>query len=252
MKRVAVIGAGNMGSAIIKRIRKRYKIIVSDIDQNRFREINVSNNRKAVKDADIIILAIKPQDMDTVLEEIKDVVMPSQLIISIAAGVKTRKIENRLGKIPVVRVMPNTPLLVGMGIGGICKGRYANSNHLSEVKNIFPGFILVEKESLMDAVTAISGSGPAYVYLFIEALINSAVGLGLSISDAKVLVYKTIEGAMGLLEKTAKEPIELRRQVTSPGGTTESALKVFQKKGFCEIIEEAVNSACRRSKQLSR
>lgn len=252
MKRIAVIGAGNMGSAIIKGIRKKYRITVSDIDQNKLRGLNIKDNRKAVKDVDIIVLAIKPQNMAPVLEEIKGIVKPSQLVISIAAGIKTRKIENRLGKIPVVRVMPNMPLLVGMGIGALCRGRYAKYSHIKDAGRIFPGFIFIKKESLMDAVTAISGSGPAYVYLFIESLIKSAVRLGLSKDDAETLVYQTLKGAIALLEKSGKPPEELRRQVTSPGGTTEAALKVFQKKGFSKIIEKAVNAACKRAKELSK
>lgn len=252
MTRIAVIGAGNMGSAIIKGIRKRYEITVSDIDKNKFRGLNIKDNRKAVKDVDIIILAIKPQNMAPVLNEIKGIVRPSQLVISIAAGIKTRKIENKLGKVPVVRVMPNTPLLVGKGTGAICKGRHAKSVHLKDAGRIFPGFIFIKKESLMDAVTAISGSGPAYVYLFIESLIKSALDLGLTKSDAETLVLQTLNGAISLLEKAHKSPSQLRRQVTSPGGTTEAALKVFQKKGFEKIIKNAVMAACKRSKELSR
>lgn len=250
MTRIAIIGAGNMGSAIAKRIEKKYRIIVSDIDPNKLRKLNIRDNIKAVRGADIIILAVKPQDMDAVLNEIKGAVRPSQLVISIAAGIKTRRIEDRLGRVPVIRVMPNTPLLVGMGMSALCRGRYAGLKHIRIADRIFSsmGKVLLVKEKQMDAVTAISGSGPAYVYLFIESLIKSAIGLGLS----KDIVIQTLKGALGLLEKTGKSPEELRKQVTSPGGTTEAALKVFQKEGFTRIIDKAIRAARKRSGELSR
>lgn len=247
MTKVAIIGAGNMGSAIMKRIKKKYRIIVSDTDPNKLKGLNIRDNKKAVMDSDIIILAIKPQNMDAVLDEIKGTNKP---VISIAAGITTRRIEKKLGKVPVIRVMPNTPLLVGMGMSAICLGRYAKDRHIRLADKIFSsmGKVVITKESVMDAVTAISGSGPAYVYLFIESLIRSARGLGLS----KELVLQTLKGAIVLLEKTGKSPEELRKQVTSPGGTTEAALKVFQKEGFSRIIDKAVNAACKRAKELSR
>lgn len=247
MTRIAIIGAGNMGSAIAKRIEKKYRIIVSDIDPNKLRKLNIRDNVKAVRGADIIILAVKPQNMDAVLDEIKGV---NKLVISIAAGIKTRKIEEKLGRVPVIRVMPNTPLLAGMGMSALCRGRYAGLRHIRIADRIFSsmGKVILVKEKQMDAVTAISGSGPAYVYLFIESLIKSAIGLGLS----KDMVIQTLKGALGLLEKTGKSPEELRKQVTSPGGTTEAALKVFQREGFTRIIDKAIRAACKRSRELSR
>lgn len=250
MAKLAVIGAGNMGSAIIKRIGKNYKIVVSDADPNKFRSLNIRNNRRAVKNADIIILAVKPQNMDLVLNEIRGAVNPKQLVISIAAGIKTRSIEYKIGKIPVVRVMPNTPILAGMGMSALCKGRYVKLKHIRIAHRIFSsmGKVITVKENKMDAITAISGSGPAYVYLFIESLIKSAVNLRVP----KDIVIQTLKGAITLLEKTAKLPEELCKQVTSPGGTTEAALKVFQEEGFAKIIDKAIRAACKRSKELSR
>lgn len=253
MNKVAIIGAGNMGSAIVEGIWKKYRIVVSDVDKNKLKRFNIGNNIKAVRNADMIILAVKPQNMDSVLNEIKGVVNSNQLVVSIAAGIKTRRIEGILGKVPVVRVMPNTPLLVGMGMSAICHGRYAKSKHLRDVDRIFStlGKVLYIKEPLMDAVTAVSGSGPAYVYLFIESLIKSASGLGLTKKDAETLVLQTLKGALALLEKSRKPPEELRRQVTSPGGTTEAALKIFQKKRFDKIICKALNSAFNRAGELT-
>lgn len=250
MARIAIIGAGNMGSAIVKGIGEKYRIIVSDIDSYKLRGLNIRDNVKAIRGADIIVLAVKPQNMDTVLEEIKGAVKPNQLVISIAAGIKTRKIENKLGRIPVVRVMPNTPLLVGMGMSALCAGRYARLRHIRIVDRIFSsmGKVIAVKEKQMDAITAISGSGPAYIYLFIESLIKSAVGLG----APRDIVIQTLKGAIALLEKTGKSPEELRSQVTSPGGTTEAALNVFKKEGFTRIIDKAIRAACKKSGELSR
>lgn len=255
MRKIAVIGAGNMGKAIIKGIKGRYKITASDVNKNKLKGLGVStttDNSTAVKNADIIILAIKPQNMNFVLNEIKNIVNPKQLIISIAAGISTGRIENKLGRIPVIRVMPNMPLLVGMGISALCKGRYAKSVHLKDAGKIFSSIVYIKKEALMDAVTAISGSGPAYVYLFIESLIKSAMDLGINKNTAAALVLQTLKGSVALLEKSKKSPEELRRQVTSPGGTTEAALKVFEKREFDKLINEAIGAAYTRSRELSR
>lgn len=255
MSKIAVIGAGNMGSAIIKGIKGRYKVIASDVNRSKLKGLGVSStadNIKAVKNADIIILAIKPQNMVFVLDEIKDVVNSKQLVISIAAGITTKKIEKKLGRIPVVRAMPNMPLLVGMGISALCKGTYAKSSHLREAGKIFSKVVYIKKEALMDAVTAVSGSGPAYVYLFIESLIKAGMDIGLDKSIAEILVLQTLKGAVALLEKSRKSPEELRRRVTSPGGTTEAALKVFEKREFSRLINEAISVAHNRSRELSR
>lgn len=258
--KIAVIGAGNMGEAIIRGIINS-KIIVSDIKKKRLKKLKqilkitvAADNKDAVKKAGIIILAIKPQNVHTVLMEIADTVTSKKLVISIAAGITTKKIEKAFsGKIAVVRVMPNTPALVGMGMSVVCPGKYAKSKHIRIATRIFSAMgeiIVIKKERLMDAVTAVSGSGPAYVYLFIESLIKSARKIGLAKTIAEKLVLQTLKGALELLDKTGKEPFELRRQVTSPGGTTEAALKVFYKKGFQKLIESAVSEACRKSKEL--
>lgn len=258
MKKVAVIGAGNMGNAIIKGIKGRYKVIASDYDKSKLAKLKVStttDNVEAVKNSEIIILAVKPQSMDSVLNDIKHAVNPKHLVISIAAGIKTKKIENILGNIPVIRVMPNTPMLVGLGMSVICAGRFAKNKHMEVAEKIFASMgkvIHIKDETKMDAVTAISGSGPAYVYLFIESLVKAGIKLGLNKSDAETLVLQTFKGAVMLLEKSGKTPLELRKHVTSPGGTTEAALRVFEDKIFHEIVHLAVKSAHRRSKELSK
>lgn len=255
---VSVIGAGNMGSAIIKGIKGKYKLIASDADRNKLKSLGVkvvTDNRLAVKASDILILAVKPQNMSAVMNEIRGLVKPRQLVISIAAGVTTKKIEEILGNIPVIRIMPNMPSLIGMGISAICKGCHAKAKHLELAKNIFLGLgdvIYVKNEKLMNAVTAVSGSGPAYVYLFIESMIKAAIDLGLNRNIAGKLVSKTVKGSLLLLERTGKTAEELRKQVTSPGGTTEAALKIFEKKEFVKLVNYAIKAAHKRSKELSR
>lgn len=257
MIKIAVIGAGNMGSAIIKGIEKKYKIIAADTDKNKLKKLNVrttTNNVKAVTGSEIIILAVKPRSMDDVLNEIKYSIRPSQLFISIAAGIKTEKIENILGKIPVIRVMPNTPAMIGLGMSVLCRGRFAKNKHMKITEKLFGSLgkvLCVAKEEMMDAVTAISGSGPAYVYLFIEALAKAGIRLGLDKKDTEILVLQTLKGSVSLLEKSKKTPEELRKQVTSPGGTTEAAMETFEDKLFHEIVHQAVKSAHKRSRELS-
>ena len=256
--KIAIIGAGNMGGAIADSIKRKYNVIVSDIDKKKLKKIRTkttTDNKKAVTGASVVILAVKPQNIKRVLDCLKGSITKKQLIISIAAGIPVKVIENKLGKVPVVRVMPNTPLMVGKGMSVLFKGGYAKASHFKTAEKIFSevGKVLsVKKESLMDAVTAVSGSGPAYVYLFIELLIKSARKLGLSKDSAKTLVYQTFDGALALLEKTGKEPDVLRKQVTSRGGTTEAAHKVFDKMGIDKIIHKALQSAHKRSKQLSK
>jgi len=259
--KISIIGAGNMGEAIIKGFNSK-NVTVSDKSKNRLKTLRkkqkitvVKNNIEAVKKSSIIILAVKPQDMNSVLKEIRKHISNKQLIISIAAGVKTRKIEKIIGKrVAVIRVMPNTPALIGEGISVLCKGRYAKVKDIKKAREIFrrTGKVLVIKnEGLMDAVTAISGSGPAYICLFIESLIKSANILGLRrFSDE--LVIQTFKGAIKLLEESKKSPKMLRKQVTSPGGTTEAALKVFGKKKVQNIIIAATKAAYKRSKKLSK
>jgi pyrroline-5-carboxylate reductase len=258
MKKIAVIGAGNMGRAIINGLKGKYKIIVSDPDVSKLKDLPAmiaENNCSAVAAADIVLLAVKPQTMDLVLKEIKMVINSKQLVITIAAGIKTKKIEDKLGRCPVVRVMPNTPSLIGMGMSALYGGKFAKTAHVKETNTIFSSIgktIIIKNEGLMDAITAISGSGPAYVYLFVESLMRAGTKLGLKQNIAEKLVLETFKGSIALLEQSGKCPEELRRQVTSPGGTTEAALKVFEKKVFHDIVHLAVLSAHNRSRELSK
>lgn len=219
--------------------RRRYAIRVSGLE--------------AVAHCDIVIIAVKPQNMDEVLRAIS-LYGKDRLYISIAAGITTARIEKALGARPrVIRVMPNTPALIGEGISALCRGRYATAKDLKAADEIFSsvGETANIGERYFDLVTAVSGSGPAYFFYLNEALIETAVGMDMDRAIAKRLVSKTAFGSAKLLMKSGCAPEELRRRVTSKGGTTEQAIKVFERSGMKGIVAKAVKAAAKRSRQLS-
>jgi len=265
-KRVAFIGCGNMGSALISGILRswlisRDKVLVTDIRPERLEYMRekegvstTENNREAVEKSDVIVLAVKPQVIGKVLSEIRDVVTEDKVIISIAAGITTGFVEEALGReVPVVRVMPNAPALVKSGASGISLGRYASEEEEAIAEEMFRGVGIVVKvpEQMLDAVTALSGSGPAYIFYIIESLIKAGMDMGLSEDDATKLVSQTALGAARMFLETGESPQVLRAKVTSPGGTTEAALKHLEKKGFQKILIAAVKEAAKRAKELS-
>jgi pyrroline-5-carboxylate reductase len=268
MDTIGFIGSGNMAEALIKGITSAgvYKpgnIFISDIKPERLKLISESynvvpcdNNAALAAKVNILVLSVKPQNMIEALQSIKDAVKPDTLIISIAAGIKVAKIADALGDIAIVRVMPNTPALISEGASALFANEKAKTM-LDKAKTIFSSVgkaVVVEDEDLIDAVTAVSGSGPAYYFLLMEEMIKAAVELGLPELVAKDLVLQTAKGA-GLLaiqaDKTGETPAELRRKVTSPGGTTEAALKVLKEAGFNQLITNALTAAYKRSKELS-
>jgi pyrroline-5-carboxylate reductase len=229
-KKIAIIGGGKMGSIIARgliahKIIPAKDIIVTDIDAARLDSLRSSlkvkvspDNKNAAKSADIIILAVKPQNMAATLKEISPAVNKSKVVISIAAGITTSFIEKSLTKgVRVVRVMPNTPALVGEGAAAVAAGRYANTNDVKLTRAIFNavGISVEIKEKLMDAVTGLSGSGPAYFFLIIEAMIDAGLKTGLSRNLAKQLAAQTMLGAARLCIESDKEPAQLREMVTS-------------------------------------
>jgi pyrroline-5-carboxylate reductase len=265
-KRVAFIGCGNMGSVLISGtlssgLISKDKVLVTDIRPERLEYIReregisiTEKNREAVEKSDVIVLAVKPQVIGKVLSEIRDVVTGDKVIISIAAGITTGFIEEALGKeVPVVRVMPNTPCLVKTGASGISPGKYAGEQEETIAEEMFRGVGIVVKvpEQMLDAVTALSGSGPAYIFYIIESLIEAGMEMGLSEDDARKLVSQTVLGAARMFVETGESPQVLRAKVTSPGGTTEAALKYLEEKGFQKILIAAVKEAAKRSKELS-
>ncbi len=264
-KKIAFIGVGNMGQALVKgilekRIVEPNSIIASDIDKDKLSgcqgdlQVTVArDNREAVRKADIVIIAVKPKDVESVLKEIADSLEPPKLLISIAAGITTGYIENTLGKeVAVVRVMPNTAVLVGEGMAAIARGKFAGEEEGKTSQEIFSavGRVVEVKEALMNAVTALSGSGPAYIFAVMENLIEAGVREGLSPQLADTLVKQTALGAAKMASQTEEKLSTLREMVTSPGGTTEAALNIFKEKGLQDIILEAVASATRRAKEL--
>jgi pyrroline-5-carboxylate reductase len=268
MAKIGFLGAGNMAEAIIKgiidtKVYKAQDIIISDIRSDRIRQLcneykitSADGNCKLAKAVDILVLSVKPQNMAQVLDEIKDSVNKNLLIVSIAAGITTGRIQKVLGDVPVIRVMPNTPALIGQGAAAIYATKEAASR-LSEAERIFSAVglaVTVDDEKLLDAVTAVSGSGPAYFFLLMEEMIKTAGKLGLERQVAEKLVLQTAKGAGLLAVEAAKKnqsPDILRKNVTSPGGTTEAAMKVFSKYDFEKMVHEAVSAAADRSRQLS-
>jgi pyrroline-5-carboxylate reductase len=265
---IGFVGSGNMAEALIKGIiaAKIYapeNVFISDIRSERLEFLtdnygvtSVKNNTELAKKVVTLVLSIKPQNMADALDSIKDAVGDETLIISIAAGIKIAKIAAVLGNMAIVRVMPNTPALIGEGASAL----YANQQAkplLDKALSIFSSVgkaVVVDNEDLIDAVTAVSGSGPAYYFLLMEEMVKAGVKLGLPEEVAKDLVLQTAKGA-GLLaveaDKNNESPAELRRKVTSPGGTTEAALKTLAANDFSRLITDALTAACDRSKELS-
>ena len=268
MKKIGFIGAGNMASALLKGLltAKLYRcqdMLVSDVVPAQLRKIKrayrvegVNDNRAVVRTAQTIVLVVKPQIIDQVLADIQSEVTKEKLFVSIAAGVPLRRLENGLGSnARVVRVMPNTPALLGKGIAVVVRGHKAKPQDEKLVLTLFRGVgeaLAVKDEALMDPVTGLSGSGPAYVYLFAEALIAGGIQEGLSPTVATQLTLQTIEGAVAMLKETGKSPKELRDMVTSPGGTTLAGLSFLAEGKFVETMAGAVSAATRRSKELGQ
>lgn len=265
-KTIAFIGAGNMGEALIRgllagRSVVASQIIATDVRTERlelfakmFGVRSMGDNVQAVKAADVVVLAVKPQQMGEVLAGFQSVMSKRKLVISIAAGVTTARIERDLGKgTRVIRVMPNTPALVGAGAAAVAKGAHATDGDLATAELILGavGICVRVEEKFIDAVTALSGSGPAYVYYVVEAMINGGIAAGLDRALAKKLAVQTVFGAAKLLVESGDEPESLRRMVTSPGGTTEAALKVMTERKLVELFAEAMRAAEKRSRELA-
>jgi pyrroline-5-carboxylate reductase len=264
-KTIAFIGAGNMGSALIRALIARgeiprERIVAADADPEKLAKLRTEQgihifraNKDAVSRADIVILAVKPQNINEVLDEVAPVMEGTKLVVSIAAGVATSRIEERLlHGARVIRVMPNTPALVGQGIAVLCRGSHATQEDLAAARRVFDavGKSCVLPEDLMDAVTGLSGSGPAYVLLFIEALSDAGVLLGIPRDVALMLSVQTVLGTARLMTEMNIHPAQLREMVTSPGGTTIAGLKKMEELGFRAAILNGVEAATARSKEL--
>ncbi len=212
----------------------------------------VSDPVEAVRDREAVVVAVKPQDIATLLEQVAGSLTPRQVLITLAAGVRIQTFEDALGETPVVRVMPNTPALLGKGIAGLAGGAHAGPRHMALARMVMEavGEVVELAESDLDAVTAVSGSGPAYVFALAESMTAAALALGLSAEVAAELVNHTVLGAGAMLTGTGQTAAELRRQVASPGGTTAAALEVMKQGGFSDLVTRAVEAAHHRSVEL--
>lgn len=264
MGQTAIIGAGVMGETILAGLlragRPATDLLVGEKRPERAAElterhgVSVVSNLEAAR-ADTVMLIVKPQDMATVLAEISPVLRAGQLLVSLAAGLTTAFIEERVPEgVAVVRVMPNTPALVDQGMAALSAGSHCDAAHLAEAESLMAatGRVVVVPESQQDAVTAVSGSGPAYIFFVVEAMIDAGVMLGLPRPLATELAVQTLFGSATMLRETGTHPTVLREQVTSPGGTTAAALRYLEdhkvKAAFLSAME-----ACRdRAQQLSQ
>ena len=269
---IALLGCGNMGRALLGgllrsdgrghglaparlRITRRTPAALAALAEE-FPGVGThTENVEAVQGADLVVLAVKPQQALGVVEEIRPAVAPGTLVVSILAGVTTEAICEALGQeVPVVRAMPNTPALVDEGATAIAAGRFAEPVHVGRARAIFEavGEVVELPEAMMDAVTGLSGSGPAYVYMIIEALTDGGVKQGLPRPQAFRLAAQTVFGAARLVLETGKHPAILRDEVTTPGGTAIAAVADLESHGLRTMLINAVATATRRSSELSR
>lgn len=264
MTRVAVIGGGRIGEALIAgllesgRAAKDLVVVETHADRaeligDRFGVRVTDSIADAIVGADVLVIAVKPGDVDTVLTQLGKAELDAdrdQILVSLAAGVPTVRLENKLpAGFPVVRVMSNTPMLVGQGMSVLAPGRYARPEQLAQVTELLAavGKVATVTEAQMDAVTAVSGSGPAYFFLVVEAMVDAGVGLGLTHDVATELVVQTMLGSAALLESSGQTAAELRAAVTSPAGTTAAAVRELERGGVRSAFLEALHAAKQRS-----
>lgn len=264
-KKLAVIGVGKLGEALISGLLKDGALKASDLVGSVGKESSLErvesrlgihatlDNREAVKGKDIILLAVKPQNMDKVLKEIKDSLSPGQLLISVAASVTTAFVEERIATgIAVVRAMPNTPSVINAGMTGLCGGQFATADHLKTCEAIFNcvGKTTFVEEHLMDAVTALSASGPAYLYVVIESLAEAGVKLGISRETSTLLAAQTMYGAAKMVLESKAHPALLKDTVTTPAGCTIDGLMELEEGKLRVTLIKAVVKAAERAREL--
>jgi pyrroline-5-carboxylate reductase len=267
MATISFLGAGAMGEALMRGLIEAgvyapQDIAAFDTDTARLQgtvdALGITAGLDAVtavRDVPVVLLAVKPQMIGAALQPLRDVLHERQTLISIAAGVTTAQLESHFAaSVPCVRVMPNTPCLVGSAASAICLGAHADESHRATAHRIFDavGIAVDVEEKLLDAVTGLSGSGPAYVYLFIEALSDAGVKMGLPRDVATRLAAQTVCGAAQMVLQTGKHPGPLKDMVTSPGGTTIAGVHALEQNGFRGAVMDAVQAATERSRELSK
>lgn len=264
---IAIIGSGTMGEALVKRLLSRGmtgngNLIASGPREERAAELAArygiratTDNVAAVQDAAIVVFSVKPQVILRVLDEVRDHLRPGTLVFSIAAGVRIGQIQEHLGEYAIVRAMPNTPAQIGEGITVWTATETISEEQRGYAQAILSAMgkeVFVQDEHYLDMATALSGTGPAYVFLFMEAMIDAGVHLGFSRRISEQLVYQTVVGAAQFAEQSGFHPAALRNQVTSPGGTTAEALYHLEKGGFRTVLSRAIWAAYVRSAQLGK
>jgi pyrroline-5-carboxylate reductase len=265
-RKIAILGGGQIGESLLAGLltsgwRSREELVVTGRRPERIAELaeryavaTTLANAEAVDGAGLVVVSVKPQDIDTLLGELTGRVTPEQTVLSVAAAIPTAAIERRLeGEIPVVRAMPNAPATVHEGIAGICAGRHARDEHLQLAEDALAhlGAVVRVPERYMDAVTAVSGSGPAYFALLAEAMIEAGILLGLGREVSTQLVVQTMLGTAKLLRDEGVHPVELREAVTSPGGTTIRAIRELEQAGVRAAFLNAIQAAMDRSRELA-
>jgi len=261
MAKIAIIGGGVMGSALAKTlVDENFSVIVSDPDQNKLKKIEkpietTNKNPEAAYQANVIILAVKPQEIDNVFNELKHLELKNRLIISIAAGVSIAKIQKGLKAQAIIRAMPNTPAVIAASATAFFANAETTPEQIEIAESVLGTFglvVRVKSEDELDMITAVSGSGPAYFFLFCEELIKAAEKIGLNPEIARKLVLQTAIGSADLAQNSEDNISTLREKVTSKGGTTAAALDIFAKNKFGEVIEKAVEAAYKRAKELGK
>ena len=263
--RIAFIGAGNMAASLIGGLRAKgldaAQIRASDPGAETRAKVQAehgvevfADNADAIQDADVVVLAVKPQAMKAVCEAIRPSLKPNQLVVSIAAGITCASMNNWLGAQPIVRCMPNTPALLRQGVSGLFATAQVTADQRQQAQELLSAVgiaLWLNEEQQLDAVTAVSGSGPAYFFLLIEAMTAAGVKLGLPADIAAQLTVQTALGAAHMAVASDVDAAELRRRVTSPAGTTEAAIKSFQAGGFEALVEKALGAAAHRSAEMA-
>ena len=266
-RKVAFLGGGRMGEALVSGLirsggRSAGEIMVTSRREDRSRELGETygidstlSNADAVAWADVLVLTVKPQDMEVLLSQIREHVTPEQLVVSFAAGIRTSFVEKHLPDgVHVVRVMSNVAVLVDEAMSVVAAGSNAEDRHLEVAEELlgYVGKVIRLKEIHLDAITATSGSGPAYFFLLAEAMIEACILLGLSRDVATELIIQTMLGSAKMLRDTGKHPVVLREMVTSPGGTTIAAIRHLEEAGVRAAFLNAIDAACRRSAELAQ
>jgi pyrroline-5-carboxylate reductase len=262
---IAVLGAGKIGEALLSGLltggRRPDELMFTERHPERATELTTRYGIRAVdvptaaKEAGVLVVAVKPQDIEPLLDELGPNASESTLVVSLCAGLPTSLYERRLpAGVPVVRVMPNTPMIVGEAMSAISPGRYATADHLATVEQVLSTVGLVERvpESQQDAVTALSGSGPAYFFFLVEAMIDAGILLGLPRAVSEKLIIQSAVGAAAMLARTGEHPVTLREAVTSPAGTTIMAIRELENHGVRAALLAAIEAARDRSEELGR